>query len=182
MRTIERWNNLIRSYTIKKLFTPRISSILLEDSNPPDNLYTEGSAYIYGPQLTGKTIYASYILLEEEKNLYLAGKKKSCIFVSVPDLFQEIKSTFNNPDKSEEEILNKYRDAHLLVMDDFGTVKTSDWVLQVLYMIVNHRYEYQKKTIYTSNLSLNEAAELLGDDRITSRIERDCYMIKKTKV
>jgi len=47
-------------------------------------------------------------------------------------------------------------------------------------MITDYRWENQKPTIITSNYGLPELAELFGDDRIPSRIERMCKAVKKT--
>jgi DNA replication protein DnaC len=67
----------------------------------------------------------------------------------------------------------------LLILDDLGVDKPSDWVLNVLYNIINYRYENLKKTIITSNFSLDEIAEAFNDNRITRRIERMCIIEEK---
>jgi DNA replication protein DnaC len=182
MRNKEDWKNFERAEYLKQ-FTPRIREVL---STLPDLDYCPDiqSMYIYGDVNVGKTIEAASMMLQEQKTIYLHDGPKDhtqkCIFVSVPELFNEIKSTFNpNSEKTEQDILNYYYDAHLLVLDDFGTVKPTDWVLQTLYLIVNYRYDFLKKTIFTSNLSLQEVAKIYGDDRITSRIDRMCVVFQK---
>ena len=64
------------------------------------------------------------------------------------------------------EIINKYSLVDWLVLDDLGIEKTSDWSFQTLYLIINQRYEKLKPVIFTSNLSLEELAGQLGDDRL----------------
>jgi DNA replication protein DnaC len=54
-------------------------------------------------------------------------------------------------------------------MDDLGTEKPSDWVIQTLYVIINSRYEEDKQTVITSNYSLEEIRKNLND-KIASRI------------
>jgi len=48
--------------------------------------------------------------------------------------------------------------------------KTTEWALQTLFVIIDRRYRNMVKTIITSNLSLNEISEKIGD-RIASRSE-----------
>lgn len=176
MRTIERWNTVIRE-TYLKQFTPRIQKDLenITDVFPQqiENWYLTGKAGV------GKTLYACLLLLAEQRNLYLANQIAECVFVSVPDLFLQLKATFNNTELEEVKIIQHYSSVHLLVLDDLGTVKCSDWAYQILYTIINNRYENMRKTIITSNLGLKELAQQLGDDRITSRIERMCKIVYK---
>ncbi len=89
------------------------------------------------------------MLLEEAKQIYLDGGTEQLVFISTPELFSEIKSTYDtNSLACEREVLEHYQRAHLLVLDDFGTIKPTDWVLQTLYLIINYRYENLKKTIF----------------------------------
>ena len=74
--------------------------------------------------------------------------------------------------------MDKYGDYHLLVLDDFGVEKISDWSYQLLYMLINRRYNNLKTTIFTSNFSLEQIAQQLGDDRLTSRIQHMCDVQK----
>lgn len=95
-------------------------------------------------------------------------------FVFVPDLFIEIRGSFNRPDKpSEEDILQKYRNVFCLVLDDIGAEKTSDWVLEIFESLIDYRNREEKQTIFTSNLGLEKLADKLGD-RIASRITEMC--------
>jgi len=66
-----------------------------------------------------------------------------------------------------------------LVLDDLGTCKLSEWMFEILYSLINYRYEYLKTTIITSNYSIEQLAELWNDDRITSRIVRSGEVFEK---
>lgn len=180
MRTIEKWKTRHLAKELEQ-FTPRTKQ-LLQEIYPQDNLPDEidNSCFIHGETGYGKTIYAASLLLQEKRNLYLQGEVKDCYFVNIADLFDEIKESYDKSSfNKESEILGKYSFCHLLVLDDFGTVKPSEWLLQNLYLIINRRYEYLKKTIITSNYNLDGIAEMFGDIRITSRIERMCEIINK---
>lgn len=179
MRNQDEWVKREQQKIIDR-FSPRIREVFKNIEYPKDiENQPVFSSYIWGKAGYGKTIYASCLLLEEERKLYLAGiTGRKCLFISVPDLLMEIKSSYGpnavEGSKTEFDIIKYYSDAWLLVLDDFGTVKPTDWVLQTLYLIVNRRYENLKTTIFTSNLSLSECASVLGDDRIVSRIQRMC--------
>lgn len=143
--------------------------------------WVEGS-FIYGPNGTGKTTMAIYMLLQEAKMSYIyrhGGFKIA--FITTSELLLKFRETYTkNSDISEKEILDTYSNVDLLVLDDFGVEKTTDWSYQMLYILINRRYENMKKTIITSNFTLEQLAEKLGDDRIPSRIQGMCKMIQMT--
>ena len=60
-------------------------------------------------------------------------------------------------------------DAGLLVLDDLGVSKNSEWVEEVNYRLVNHRYENTLPTLFTSNVRPRDLAEALGE-RVASRL------------
>jgi len=183
MRSEQLWESKVKEMYISTQFPPRIR-VDLRKISPPSLQIPISSSFIYGKTNVGKTILACFMMLEEQKQIYLQGGPKTkfdrCIFTSTTDLVNELKGTFSsNEERTEQDILNFYCDLHLLVLDDFGINKPSDWILQTLYSIINHRYEYLKPTIITSNIDLAAIAEVLGDDRITSRIERSYQLIRK---
>lgn len=81
-------------------------------------------------------------------------------------------------DQNEFELLESLNKVNVLILDDFGVEKMTDWAYQMLYSLINYRYENLKTTIYTSNLDLEELAAHTGDSRLTSRIQEDCTIIK----
>lgn len=183
MRDLARWEEKMRGYYIEhSQFTDRIKADLKTIDEPDTLPEVVKSCFITGDTGFGKTIYSCWLLLREQRNIYLKAEEvKVCEFVSVPVLFDQIKFTFNNPDTSisEHSLIERYSNVHLLILDDLGTKKCTDWVLDTLYLIINNRYEGLKKTIITSNLTLKQLAKNFGDDRITSRIERMCEIIIK---
>jgi DNA replication protein DnaC len=74
------------------------------------------------------------------------------IFYDTRDLLKVIRSTYNDAVKATElEVLKPVMDADLLVLDDLGAEKTSEWVEETLNLIVNTRYNERRVTIFTSN-------------------------------
>ena len=61
------------------------------------------------------------------------------------------------------------RRCNLLIVDDIGAEKPSEWVRERLLSFINTRVSNELTTIYTSNLSLERLREKMGD-RIVSRI------------
>ena len=183
MRDEKNWMERTRPSYLK-MYLPRIQKVLQEIEEPKDLPDVIESYYIHSFVGYGKTILAAQMMLKEQKRIWEndgpRDNSEKCLFISTPTLFQEIKDTYNKDSTiTERQVIDKYNDCCLLVLDDFGTSKPTDFVLQTLYLIINHRYDYLKKIIFTSNLSLEKVALVFGDDRITSRIERMCEIIEK---
>jgi len=180
MRTKKQWIANFQQNYILTTFSPRI----VNDLKKLDMTFTSQKAestFIYGPVQTGKTLRAATLMIQDAQYEYLNNRMRgSHVFVSFPYVFAEIRSTFNNPLKTEAEIMERYLKADLLTIDDFLTSKPTEWVLDILYFLINYRYEQLKTTIITSNLSLPEIEHKLQDQRITSRINRMCVIEQKT--
>lgn len=185
MRKLENWEKIKWQY-VKNKFTPRIKMDLLVlgfDSFDKKVLNSsKQSLFIYGPVKTGKTILAAQLLMNELQHIYLNGIEQvhnTTLFVSFPEMLQELKESYGKGEVNSNEILQKYANAHYLVIDDFLTARPTDWVLEILYYIINHRYEYMLKTVITCNFSLPELEALLQEQRITSRIDRSYLIVEK---
>ena len=97
-------------------------------------------------------------------------------FVNFSNLMLEIKATFNREvSEGESEIVKKYCNYGMLVIDDIGAEKGSEYSISILYVILNNRYEAAKPTIITSNMSGEEIISQYGK-RILSRL-RSGYLV-----
>ena len=90
-------------------------------------------------------------------------------FITVPDLLLKIRSSFNGGAESEEEIIKEFSNISMLVLDDLGAEKTSEFAVTTLYIILDRRIRDCRKTIITTNLSQKEIEETFGA-RIASRL------------
>jgi DNA replication protein DnaC len=147
--------------------------------------------YIWGGVGRGKTWLAVALLKELIKTLDVAREissssltndinqfRKMYRFISVPSLLMEIKSSYDiNSSLTEQGIIQEYTKIPVLILDDIGSEKPTEWVRERLNMIIYERNLRGLKTIYTSNLSPDELQERL-DERITSRIHQQCEIIQ----
>jgi len=104
---------------------------------------------LFGSYGTGKTHLAVAILHE------LIERDINGLFVTVPELLNEIRKDFNvDKESKKSELLESIKTAEFLILDDLGAEKTSDWVREQLFMIINARYENMLPTIITTNIKL----------------------------
>lgn len=140
--------------------------------------------FLAGDRGTGKTHIACAIM--RDSTLQVRPREKQYggfyiyqadlpLFVSVSDLFLEVGDTFKDKETSVKNIVDKYSAVSTLVLDDIGTEGDNAWAFQILFAIVDRRYNKMRKTIFTSNLSLQDLSNKLGD-RIASRIAEMCVV------
>lgn len=75
-----------------------------------------------------------------------------------------------------EALISRYRSLDMLLVDDLAAGKSSEWVEEATYRIINGRYEAMLPTIYTSNLPLDQLRDTIGD-RIASRLAETCTRV-----
>jgi DNA replication protein DnaC len=141
----------------------------------------EAGLLLVGPAGRGKTHLACAVLSE-----LVATKGVSGLYVDFSDLLMKITTSFRpDADFSKESVLTPYSEAEVLVVDELGASKPHAWVLDVLYSLLNTRYNRKKITIATSNFEdeLDPASgerERLEDRigyRLRSRLYEMCLMI-----
>jgi len=118
---------------------------------------------------TGKTFLACCIA----NALLEAGVQ--VLFLVVPDYLDRIRSTYDleRPEYTELDLTEAAKWAPVLIMDDLGAHHYTEWGRQKLYSLVNHRLNHQLPVVVTTNVSLEDLEEYLGE-RTTSRLFQMC--------
>jgi DNA replication protein DnaC len=112
---------------------------------------------LIGPPGIGKTHLAAAVLKSVVVEKHVHG-----LFYDVRDLLRVIRSTYNPVVRTAEmDILRPVMEAELLVLDDLGAEKPSEWVEETMNLIVNTRYNERRPTIFTTNYeNLPDEADL----------------------
>jgi DNA replication protein DnaC len=107
----------------------------------------------------------------------------SCLFYEFGSLLKQIQDSYNPSTQSSElKILSNIFDAEVLVLDEIGASKPTDWVRDTMAHIINTRYNDKKLTIFTTNYldeRKSEKEETL-EDRIGVRLRSRLYEMCKT--
>jgi DNA replication protein DnaC len=135
--------------------------------------------FLWGNPGTGKTFLSSIILTELITRYAIEGR-----FVKISrHFFGPLKATFNQASETygmaaqiEEEMAN----VDVLILDDFGVQRDTEWEKETLYNLVDARYEKEKFTIFTSNNDPAVAMKDLFEGRILSRIREMCRVVDLT--
>jgi DNA replication protein DnaC len=133
--------------------------------------------FLWGNAGTGKTLLASIILTEIMIRRAVEGRFISIsrnLFKSLQETFHEGSETYGESGKIEKELA----DVDILVIDDFGIQKDTEWKQETLYDLVDARYEAEKFTIFTSNNNPHKAFKDLSQGRILSRIKEMCRILE----
>lgn len=100
-----------------------------------------------GPCGVGKTHLAVSILNELVKK-----KGVHCYFCDFRELIRNIQNTYSSDAAmTESEVIAPIFEKKVLVLDELGAKRTSPWVEETVFYIINHRYNNKKLTLFTSN-------------------------------
>ncbi len=108
------------------------------------------------------------------------------IYGTLINLLAELRNSYDTDNNiSEMEIIKLYENVDLLVIDDLGKEKPSEWALEKLFTIINSRYENDLPVIITTNYNQNSIIERLSINgeidtakSIISRLYEMCYLVK----
>lgn len=140
---------------------------------------TERGLLLMGTCGIGKTHLAVSILKA------LTERGFSCVFYEFGSLLRQIQDSYNpNTQITELKILANIYDAEILVLDEIGASKPTDWVRERMADVINTRYNDKKLTIFTTNYlddRKGEKEETLEERigvRLRSRLFEMCQTVK----
>ncbi len=106
-------------------------------------------------------------------NAVIKKHMKSVKFTTTNNLLDEIRNTFKSDTYSK--LVEEIKRSDILILDDFGTERPTEWVSEMFYSILNDRMTSKRITMFTSNYSIEN---LKYDDRIISRVEKMAMPVK----
>lgn len=107
----------------------------------------------------------------------------TCLFYEFGALLKEIQNSYNSISQTSElKVLQPVFDAEVLVLDEIGASKPTDWVRDTMAHIISTRYNDQKLTIFTTNYLDERKAdrEETLEDRIGVRLRSRLFEMCKT--
>src|SRR6202171_931981 len=174
------------------LANARMAACRFVEEYPVDNT----GLLIIGSIGVGKTHLAVGIIKE-----LILSKGIPCLFYDYRELLKQIQNSYNESVKATElDVLRPVFDTEVLVLDELGAVKPTEWVWDTVSLILNTRYNDKRTTIITTNFAddggqdayVNSSSdfaraqratrrETLGDrigERMRSRLHEMCRIIK----
>jgi DNA replication protein DnaC len=143
-------------------FSQRYAKRILDEET-----FNKGIIFV-GKSGTGKTFASSCIAN------YLMENGKSVLVINFGLYLNKIKREWA---EAENDILNSVKLCDLLIIDDFGSERNTEFAIEKAFLLIDTRYRSEKPMIITSNLNLFQLEEKFTA-KIRSRIEEMCYLIK----
>ncbi len=106
---------------------------------------------------------------------------KSVVFGTVPALLGTVKATYgDSATTSEQQVVGLMTSCSLLVLDDLGKERPSEWVEEKLYEIIDTRYVRRLPIVITTNVGLEqiERRYAWNGEAIVSRLYQMCSGVK----
>ena len=152
--------------------------------NKNKDIMKSDSLIIMGKSDVGKTHLAAAIANK------LIENDKIVLMERLTNLLDRIRETYENNTKSENELIEIYSNADMLIIDDLGTEKISNWALEKLYTIIQNRYENGLPIIITTRFNKQGLIERFSYSKdidlvnaIISKLYQMCFgiLLKGTK-
>ena len=169
-----------REHVLRRTGIPKIYWGIEQDTTYLPYIDDPGGVFFHGDAGRGKT-YSAVALLKAWMN---RNTGRRAVFTDAMQLFAFIRRSYDDGD-SESAILYHFTNADLLVFDDLGKGRPSEWSLERVEGIINGRYTEGLPTVVTSQWAGNELVRRLAEggtyesaEAIVSRITQRCHRVK----
>ena len=157
----------LESYVAKTSGQQKALAFATEYAENFDLVLREGrSAIFVGKVGTGKTHLAIGIALS------IMQQQRSALFVTVQRLIRRVKDSWHTKEETESQVVDVFASPDLLVLDEVGVQFGSEFEKQVLFDVLNTRYENRKPSILLSNIPKEQLSDYLGE-RVTDRLREN---------
>lgn len=149
----------------------RIKNAMLKYADNFEEMQKQGRGLLlYGNVGTGKSFYAACI------GHALIDKLYTALMIDFGEIEKKVQSTWNG----REELFDQLSRYDLLILDDLGAERDSEYMQQIVYDVINARYKAGLPLIVTTNLSSDELKNPadMKNSRIYSRILEMCLPVK----
>lgn len=126
---------------------------------------------LYGSVGTGKSTLCKAIINQ------FATKTYRCLFISVADAMQRLKDAIDKEGTTVGHETEKLIEPNLLILDDLGADKSTEWATERIFVIFEKRAAQDKHTFFTSNLTAKEISAVYKE-RIASRMMEFCSWVQ----
>lgn len=148
--------------------------------------------FLYGPVGAGKThliVATLWEMVNSKPDMFGIGSRGNifdkthsipedrnaikCRYYNVPEFLENIRKSYNRKpsynDDFYEDVAHESKYNGLVILDDIGAEKPTEWVQEQLYRVIDYRYTREIPTFFTSNCTIKELEERIGA-RAASRI------------
>lgn len=101
-------------------------------------------------------------------------------YINIYDLSEKIKESFDDKNKSTSKIIQEYKKAPILILDDIDKVEPKPWVYELMYGFSNYRVEHRLPTWVNANHSIEELSTKYYGQGSISRLFQNSIKAKFT--
>ena len=136
-----------------------------------ENIFSDdrNSMLIFGDVGSGKTHLAASIAN------HFVDRGIPVLFGTFSDHLEHIREEYDSP--NPRKYLSMMKNVPLLVLDDIGKEKRTEWTQQIMFDVINYRYEHKLPFITTSNFNIDDFANYLGS-AVFSRMYAMCSAVE----